>query len=177
MTQTPAPAATLRSRRALLRTTGAAAAAGVLTSAGAAQAQSARSVGVVGAGVVGLQTARVLAEAGNAVTVYARDVTPGTTSDVAWAVMYPHLVPPTPQVMEAVRLSNAYYATLEESGTGVYPRTLTFAADTDAVEADLAPFGALYPSYAPIPAGEVPGEYRFGWRVSTWWVDTRAFMP
>jgi D-amino-acid oxidase len=173
----PAPPAT-RSRRAILRTAGAAVAAGALASGSVAAATPARrSVGVVGAGVVGLQTVRVLAEAGYDVTVYARDITPGTTSDVAWAVLFPHLVPPTPETLEAIQLSNAYYAALVDTGAAVYPRTLTFAADVPDVEQDLAPFGSLYPSYAAIPPGEVPGGYRYGWRVFTWWVDTRAFMP
>jgi D-amino-acid oxidase len=171
---TPPPTS---SRRAVLRTAGFAAAATALTSSAPAVGQPRRSVGVIGAGVVGLQTARVLAEAGYRITVYARDITPGTTSDVAWALIFPHLVPDTTPVLEAVRLSNAYYAEMAEVSSYVSPRTVTFAADTRDPEDSLTPFAALYPSYAEIPSGQVPGGYRYGWRIGTWWVDPRGFMP
>ncbi|HEX8722911.1 MAG TPA: FAD-dependent oxidoreductase [Pyrinomonadaceae bacterium] len=48
-----------------------------------------RSVAVVGCGVVGLSTARVLQRRGKAVTIYARELPPETTSNVAGALWYP----------------------------------------------------------------------------------------
>jgi D-amino-acid oxidase len=50
---------------------------------------SPRRVAVLGAGAVGLATARLLQERGVAVTVYARDLPPHTTSDVAGALWSP----------------------------------------------------------------------------------------
>jgi D-amino-acid oxidase len=49
-------------------------------------------VAVLGCGVVGLATARLLQHHGFAVTIYARDLPRDTTSHVAGALWYPHLV-------------------------------------------------------------------------------------
>ena len=48
-----------------------------------------RTAAVLGAGAVGLATARMLQERGVHVTIYARDVPPNTTSDVAGALWSP----------------------------------------------------------------------------------------
>src|SRR5689334_11566725 len=53
---------------------------------------SGRTVAVVGAGVVGLSTARVAQERGYDVRIYAREFSPYTTSDVAGAEFSPDLV-------------------------------------------------------------------------------------
>lgn len=48
-------------------------------------------VGVLGCGAVGLATARLLQEAGRAVTIYAKDLPPNTTSNIAggqWSPVY-----------------------------------------------------------------------------------------
>jgi len=50
---------------------------------------SPRTAAVLGAGAVGLATARMLQERGVHVTIYARDVPPNTTSDVAGALWSP----------------------------------------------------------------------------------------
>ena len=47
------------------------------------------SVAVLGSGVVGLSTARLLQESGFAVTLYAKDLPPNTTSNVAGGWWYP----------------------------------------------------------------------------------------
>ncbi|HWT06042.1 MAG TPA: FAD-dependent oxidoreductase, partial [Xanthomonadales bacterium] len=54
----------------------------------AAQTQK-RTAAVVGSGVIGLSTARVLQDAGFAVTIYARDVPPNTTSNMSGAQWTP----------------------------------------------------------------------------------------
>ncbi len=45
---------------------------------------------VIGCGVIGLSTAIRLREAGYAVTIYARDLPPNTTSNIAAAIWYPY---------------------------------------------------------------------------------------
>ena len=47
------------------------------------------SVAVIGCGVIGLSTARVLQRRGKTVTIYAREMPPETTSNVAGALWYP----------------------------------------------------------------------------------------
>jgi hypothetical protein len=83
----------LISRRLLLRSAASGAALAALKRSPDISAQSEATVGVVGAGVIGLNVARVFAERGLGVTVYAAKVSPGTTSDVAPAVLFPHLIP------------------------------------------------------------------------------------
>ncbi len=49
-------------------------------------------VAVIGCGAVGLATARLLQTRGSGVTIYARALPPETTSNVAGALWYPHLI-------------------------------------------------------------------------------------
>lgn len=56
------------------------------------QGVEAERVAVIGAGAVGLATARVLQRHGRDVTIYARELPPNTTSDVAGATWYPSFV-------------------------------------------------------------------------------------
>jgi D-amino-acid oxidase len=137
-----------------------------------------RSVGVIGAGVVGLQVARVFAEHGYTVTVYAASVSPGTTSDVAWALIFPHLVPATPQILQAIHDSNAYYGSLLSAAVGIHPRTLYVAMDSEEeAEPELLAFGPSYTGFGELAPAQVPGGYPYGWWVDTYHVDTRLFMP
>jgi len=50
------------------------------------------SVGVLGCGAVGLATARLLQESGRAVTIYAKDLPPNTTSNIAGGQWFPFFV-------------------------------------------------------------------------------------
>jgi D-amino-acid oxidase len=50
------------------------------------------AVGVLGCGAVGLATARLLQETGRAVTIYAKDLPPNTTSNVAGGQWFPFFV-------------------------------------------------------------------------------------
>jgi D-amino-acid oxidase len=49
-------------------------------------------VAVLGSGAVGLATARLLQESGAAVTIYAKDLPPNTTSNIAGGQWFPHYV-------------------------------------------------------------------------------------
>lgn len=49
-------------------------------------------VAVLGSGAVGLATARLLQEAGFAVTIYTKDLPPNTTSNIAGGQWFPHFV-------------------------------------------------------------------------------------
>ena len=76
-----------------------------------------KNVAVLGCGAVGLATARLLQERGCAVSIYAKDLPPHTTSNVAGAQWFPvyvsqrgHQAPDfMPRLVEASRLANARY--------------------------------------------------------------------
>jgi D-amino-acid oxidase len=76
-----------------------------------------KNVAVLGCGAVGLASARLLQERGCTVTIYAKDLPPHTTSNVAGAQWFPFMVfhraqEPSdfiPRLVEASRLANARY--------------------------------------------------------------------
>ena len=86
-----------------------------------------RRAAVLGCGVIGLSTARVLQNRGWHVTIYARDLPPATTSNVAGALWSPTSVfdakSVTPefdaQHAEAARLSHRAFQALVGAGYGV----------------------------------------------------------
>ena len=67
------------------------------------------NVAVIGCGVIGLSTARLLQRRGKAVTIYAKDLPPETTSNVAGGFWYPTSVFDTarvsPQFLEQFRIA------------------------------------------------------------------------
>ncbi len=71
-----------------------------------------KQVLVVGAGVSGLSSAILLHDAGYAVTIWAKDLTPDTTSSVAAAFWYPYLCNPRDK---AITWSKDTYQYLEKS--------------------------------------------------------------
>jgi glycine/D-amino acid oxidase-like deaminating enzyme len=92
---------------------------------------------VVGCGAVGLAAARVLQRRGFEVTIYARELPPGTTSSVAGALWYPaYLVDRarrTPewdaQFRQAAQSSHRAFQDLVGDDYGVYWRELYFLAE------------------------------------------------
>lgn len=75
---------------------------------------------VVGAGVIGLTTAKVLLQQGADVVVRAERFTPDTTSDVAAAIHFPYLVEPRERAAAWGRASLARWAALaHDAATGV----------------------------------------------------------
>ncbi|MEK6985761.1 MAG: FAD-dependent oxidoreductase [Candidatus Thermoplasmatota archaeon] len=75
---------------------------------------------VVGAGVIGLTTARVLLERGAEVEVVAERFTPETTSDVAAAIHFPYLVEPRDRAAAWGRVSlHRFLALAEDPDAGI----------------------------------------------------------
>ena len=88
----------------------------------------AAAIAVLGGGAVGLATARVLQARGRKVTIYARELSPGTTSDVAGARWYPfdmfdHAVA-TPQFLDglwkAARVAYQAFTALPAAEYGIF---------------------------------------------------------
>jgi D-amino-acid oxidase len=86
-----------------------------------------KNVAVLGCGVIGLSTARVLQRRGKNVTIYARESPPETTSNVAGALWYPSTVYDAQKVSAdfnerfrlACRLSNREFQTYAGEDYGV----------------------------------------------------------
>jgi D-amino-acid oxidase len=148
----------------------------------AQQAQE-RRCAVIGAGALGLTTARLLQDRGYDVTVYARELPPDTTSNIAGAQWSPYTVSDTAQETgeyrarfeRAARLSHSYYQTLVGPAYGVRwienfallgapPRPRTDAL------ADLYPTCDVY----------APGQHPFGQRwlrcFETMFIESNTFL-
>ena len=111
-----------------------------------------RRAAVLGCGVIGLTTARLLQDRGFEVTIYARDVPPNTTSNIAGAQCSPTTVfdrdRHTPefdaQFVAASRFAFRYFQNLIGPRYGVWWRTNYFLSDQ--------------PAPSPPPPGTPPGE-------------------
>ena len=95
---------------------------------------------VLGSGVVGLATARLLQHRGFDVTIYTRELPPDTTSNIAGASWYPHLIADeslrtaafTAQFESAARLSHRYFKELVGDDYGVRWLPQYFLSDAPA---------------------------------------------
>ena len=114
-----------------------------------------RSVAVVGCGVIGLSTARVLQRRGKSVTVYAREMPPETTSNLAGALWYPTSVYDTQKISAdfnerfrlACRLSNREFQTYVGPDYGVrWIETYTLRTEAEPAGHEPAGGAELYPA-------------------------------
>jgi D-amino-acid oxidase len=114
-----------------------------------------RSVAVIGCGVIGLSTARVLQRRGKSVTVYAREMPPETTSNLAGALWYPTSVYDTQKVsadfnerfLLACRLSNREFQTYVGPDYGVrWIETYTLRTEAEPPGHEPAGGAELYPA-------------------------------
>ena len=74
---------------------------------------------VIGCGVSGLSTAIRLAEAGHDVEIWARDLPPHTTSNIAAAVWYPYKAFPKERRRGGERTLDLFYEMSGEAESGV----------------------------------------------------------
>jgi glycine/D-amino acid oxidase-like deaminating enzyme len=143
-------------------------------------------VAVLGAGAVGLATARLLQEEGLPVTLHASHRHPRITSSVAGASWYPSLVVDreqrTPafegQLERALRFSHARYESLIGRGFGVFRRPHLVLADgppeagwRENLVPDLLPL--------PEPVGEADLPLRAPWvgRTRRLFIETPTYLP
>jgi len=98
-----------------------------------ARQSDARQAAVLGCGAVGLATARLLQDRGYGVTIYARELPPNTTSNIAGAQWLPVTVADAPrrtpafdaQFLAASRFAFRYYQTLVGRSTASRGATIT----------------------------------------------------
>ncbi|MFF7183229.1 FAD-dependent oxidoreductase [Streptomyces sp. NPDC008121] len=144
-----------------------------------------REAAVIGCGVIGLTTARMLQDHGFTVTLYAAALPPGTTSDVAAGVFAVTEIagpdqlggPFLPQLQEAVRFAHRYFQPLVGQSYGV--RWVTFwmiGPKPQTQPPDFAVTPEIYPltSYGP---GEHPFPARYAASFPTMIAETNVFLP
>lgn len=128
---------------------------------------------VVGAGVAGLTTAIVLAEAGLAVHVVAEQI-PGVTSLAAGAMWGPYLVEPKAKVDEWSRRSLEVFRELAgDPATGVRLTSGVEASRTAEAPPDWA---TTLPDYRPCEAAELPPGFTAGYRFTVPLIDMPVYL-
>jgi D-amino-acid oxidase len=134
-----------------------------------------QSVIVVGAGVIGLTTAVVLAEAGFAVTVLAKEMPGNTTSAAAGAMWGPYLVEPRDRVQDWAEYSLRAFAGLAGiPGTGV--RLVTGIEASRSASARPPDFLAMLDNVGACGPGELPDGFVTGWRYTVPLIDMDMYL-
>jgi D-amino-acid oxidase len=147
-----------------------------------------RQAAVIGCGVIGLSTARVLQDAGFDVTMYARDLPPDTTSNLSGAQWSPTSVFDPAQIDDAFRAQFILAAKLS------YQRYQTLLGDDYAVRwienydchdepasAFLASSATrlipeLYPEVTTFGPGQHPFPTRYATRVLTMFIEPNRYL-
>jgi len=147
-----------------------------------------RRAAVLGCGVMGLSTARLLQARGWQVTIYAKDLPPNTTSNVAgglWAPTTVHRVnEETPgfaaQLSEAMYLSHAEFSKLVGRGYGVSWREDYYLSRTLQGPQDfyyLERWPTLFPSIEVLAPEQHPFSVPFAMRHLTLLIEPSAYLP
>lgn len=130
---------------------------------------------VIGAGVVGLNTALRLREAGHTVRIWASRTTPDTTSDIPAALWYPYLAAPEDRVrawgLETLRELERLAAI---PGAGVRWRAgFELCRSPRAAPA----WSHAVPEFRPLAARELPAGYPHGFAFRAPVVEMPIYMP
>src|SRR5581483_11345683 len=146
-----------------------------------------RDAAVLGCGAVGLATARLLQDHGFTVTIYARDLPPDTTSNVAGASWAPvTVVDPayrTPafddHFVRASRFAFRYFQNLVGPRYGVWWRETYFIADTagSGPASETALIADLRPPHVTLAPGDHPFGSRHVSRALTMHIEPSTYLP
>jgi D-amino-acid oxidase len=142
-----------------------------------------RAAAVLGAGAVGLMTARALQERGIDVTVYGADMGPGTTSLVAGAlwgafslVDAAHQTPEEgARIADATRLSHQSFAALAPARYGIRHLPLYLVGDTPVLPWEMTLTPELFPAELLGP-GEHAFTTRGALRTTSFMIDPERFL-
>ncbi len=124
--------------------------------------------------MIGLTTAIHLRREGHEVDLWAKAISPGTTSDVAAAFWFPYAAYPVELVSRWSKQSYDVFAQLSElSDTGVTASSVSkyFEGEVEAPE-----WRDAVSNYEEFSLKD-RGNYRSGFRFSTWTVDMTRYMP
>lgn len=137
-----------------------------------------KQVAVIGAGVIGLSTALLAQQAGYDVSIYSDKPPTRTTSVKAAASFKPHEVAYNNLTQEMVERSWEDFErlTVEEdiNVTGVRKQTHWEASSTPK---ELAPYLVVMEDLELHERPNIPGGYAFGWKYTTFFVDTPVYIP
>ena len=149
----------------------------------------AQRVAVLGSGAVGLATARLLQERGLEVTIYAKDLPPNTTSNMAGAQWWPFLVYGndrcTPQFMqqfvEAARIAHRRFQLMVGDHYGVHWMPNYYASsapfDTYSRFSDANPVRELMVDVTAIEGATNPFPLPYARRVQHMMIEPSTYLP
>lgn len=139
-------------------------------------------VAVIGAGAVGLATARLLQRRGRKVTIYARDLPPNTTSNIAGAQWSPSTVsddldgPFGHRYERAARLAYRHFQNLVGAGYGVRWIDNYFPRERDPGPGGYSRIGDLFPESEVLEGDEHPFPTRYVRRVATMFIEPHRYL-
>jgi glycine/D-amino acid oxidase-like deaminating enzyme len=143
-------------------------------------------VAVIGCGVMGLTTARLLQDRGFEATIYAKDLSPNTTSNIAGGQWSPFTVfdeeSATPAFREqferAARLSNRYYQNLVGDTYGVrWIENYVLRDSPPPQQQQPSPIRDLYFASAVLPRDRHPFAASYVSRFTTMLIEPPVFLP
>ena len=140
-------------------------------------------VAVLGAGAVGLATARLLQRRGRAVTIYARDLPPNTTSNIAGAQWSPTSVADSLdgafgiQFEDAARRAHRHFQNLVGPDYGVRWIDNYFLSERPlGIPGYMARIRDLYPELEDLAGNDHPFPTRFARRVVTMFIEPTRYL-
>jgi D-amino-acid oxidase len=129
---------------------------------------------VLGAGVIGLTTALVLAGQGWNVELWSKEFSPHTTSDVAAAFWYPYEAYPIEKVTAWATQSYENFKKLQiDSASGIRPRKLVHYFQSEVVTPG---WSGIVHNYAETSVDSVAG-YKSAFSFDTFVIDMTIYMP
>ena len=148
-----------------------------------AEAGTEGAVAVLGAGAVGLATATILQRRGRRVTIYARELPPETTSNIAGAQWSPTTVaddlsgPFGDQFEQAARLAHRSFQRLVGPDYGVRWIDNYFLSERPLGEPEhMARIRDLYPEWEDLEGDEHPFPTRHARRVATMFIEPPRYL-
>ena len=147
-----------------------------------------KSVAVLGCGAVGLATARLLQERGCSVTLYAKDLPPNTTSNIAgaqWSPVYvfdhDRVAPGfMPRFVEASHIANRRFQVMVGPRYGIRWLSNFLMSDEPITGGLRSPDGPLHDLFAEmryLDKSENPFPFPFVWQFDTMMIEPNRYLP
>tara|TARA_B100000902_G_scaffold56055_1_gene62866 strand:- start:2076 stop:3017 length:942 start_codon:yes stop_codon:yes gene_type:complete len=131
---------------------------------------------VLGAGVSGLTTAIRLLESGFKVTIFAKNMSPNTVSDVAAAWWYPFLAEPVEKTNKWS--SETFYELIRlRDEENVECITMRLGREYLKEKCELPGWSSEIPHFRVLEENEVMSGYNFGWEIEAPVIEMNHYMP